>query len=78
MPIPGLAGKGINVRVSTMCDSRSLAGGTLMATGLIGADAQVYAVAQGILKPCPDGADEAGGPTRACITNGATIVRSAQ
>lgn len=40
-------GSRIDVTVSTLGDSKSLLGGTLLVTPLIGADGQVYAVAQG-------------------------------
>ena len=40
-------GTRIDVTVSAMCDSESLEGGTLIATPLLGADGQAYAVAQG-------------------------------
>ncbi len=42
-------GSTIDVEVSSMGDADSLAGGTLLMTPLIGADNQVYAVAQGAL-----------------------------
>ena len=40
-------GTRIDVTVSAMCDAESLEGGTLLATPLLGADGQAYAVAQG-------------------------------
>ena len=40
-------GSRIDVNVSTLGDSKSLLGGTLLVTPLIGADGQVYVVAQG-------------------------------
>ena len=40
-------GSHIDVSVSTLGDSKSLQGGTLLVTPLMGADGQVYAVAQG-------------------------------
>ena len=75
MPISGAKGEAIDVRVSAMCDSKSLADGALMVTALIGADAKVYAVGTGTLKSCSDEANDAHVPTRACIVKGATIVR---
>lgn len=47
--LPGFANQGsrIDVNVSAMGDSKSLQGGTLLVTPLMGADSQVYAVAQG-------------------------------
>jgi flagellar P-ring protein precursor FlgI len=49
--LPPFASQGsrIDVTVSALGDSRSLAGGQLLVTPLIGADQQVYAVAQGAL-----------------------------
>jgi flagellar P-ring protein precursor FlgI len=43
------SGSRIDVTVSALGDARSLAGGQLLVTPLIGADQQVYAVAQGAL-----------------------------
>src|SRR3954469_11848881 len=40
-------GSRIDVTVSTLGDAKSLQGGTLLVTPLLGADGQVYAVAQG-------------------------------
>ncbi len=40
-------GSKINVAVSTIGDAKSLQGGTLLATPLLGADGEVYAVSQG-------------------------------
>lgn len=49
--LPPFASQGsrIDVTVSALGDARSLAGGQLLVTPLIGADQQVYAVAQGAL-----------------------------
>jgi flagellar P-ring protein precursor FlgI len=75
-------GTRIDVTVSTACDAKSLEGGTLFATPLIGADGQAYALAQGSVAV---GAFTAGGnsgtsltrniPTNARVPNGATIER---
>ncbi|HVY88756.1 MAG TPA: flagellar basal body P-ring protein FlgI [Hyphomonadaceae bacterium] len=75
-------GTRIDVTVSAMCDGGSLEGGTLIATPLLGADGEAYAVAQG---PVAVGAFTAGGnsgtsltrnvPTTARIANGALIER---
>jgi len=43
----GRQGSRIDVNVSTIGDAKSLEGGTLLATPLLGADGEVYAVAQG-------------------------------
>jgi flagellar P-ring protein precursor FlgI len=47
--LPAFARQGspLDVQVSSLGDSKSLQGGTLMVTPLIGADGEVYAVAQG-------------------------------
>lgn len=47
MPAFSRSGAHIDVTVSTMGDATSLAGGVLLATPLLGADGEVYAVAQG-------------------------------
>lgn len=75
-------GSRIDVTVSALCDSESLEGGVLVATPLMGADGQVYAVAQGSVAV---GAFTAGGqsgtsltrniPTSGRIPNGALIER---
>lgn len=71
----------IDVTVSALGDAGSLQGGTLLVTPLIGADAQVYAVAQG---PLAVGGFVAEGdaatlvrgvPTSARISNGALVER---
>ena len=72
-------GSKMNVSVSAMGDARSLQGGILLATGLYGADGEVYSVAQG---PISIAGFEAGGggttvtkgvPTQGFIADGATI-----
>src|SRR5713101_9749794 len=47
--LPGFSRQGtrIDVTVSTLGDAKSLLGGTLLVTPLLGADGEVYAVAQG-------------------------------
>jgi flagellar P-ring protein precursor FlgI len=42
-------GQGLDVTVSTLGEAKSLRGGTLLMTPLLGADGQVYAIAQGNL-----------------------------
>ncbi len=78
------SGSTIDVQVSSMGDSKSLAGGTLLMTPLVGADGQVYAVAQGALTL---GAFSFGGkaaqvqknhPTVGRIAGGATVEKSIQ
>jgi len=81
--LPGFGSQGtpIDVTVSALGDAKSLQGGTLLVTPLLGADGNVYAVAQGSLTI---GGFEAGGdaakitrgvPTVGRIANGAIIER---
>ena len=42
-------GQGLDVTVSTLGEAKSLRGGTLLMTPMLGADGQVYAIAQGNL-----------------------------
>ncbi|MCP4377248.1 MAG: flagellar basal body P-ring protein FlgI [bacterium] len=71
----------IDVTVSTVDDSTSLRGGTLIMAPLKGADGQTYAVAQGSLSVGGFGASgqsasvTKGHPTVARIANGATVER---
>ena len=75
-------GARIDVSVASMCDAKSLLGGTLLVTSLQGADGQVYAVAQGSIQT---GAVSGGGssgssvtrgvPTAGRIASGATVER---
>ncbi|MBM86347.1 MAG: flagellar biosynthesis protein FlgA [Rhodospirillaceae bacterium] len=74
-------GTRIDVSISAVGDSESLLGGTLLVTPLVGADGEVYAVAQG---PIAVGGFEAGGdaetvtrgvPTNGRIASGAIIER---
>ena len=75
-------GSRIDVTVSALGDTSSLLGGTLIATPLMGADGNVYAVAQGQLAVggfSAEGADGSkiskGVPTSARIAGGAIIER---
>lgn len=74
-------GTRLDVTVSAMCDAKSLQGATLLATPLLGADGEVYAVAQGSLAISGFAAEgEAakitrGVPTVGRIANGALIER---
>lgn len=71
----------IDVTVSTMGDATNLTGGTLLATPLLGADGEVYAVAQGAVSIGGfKAASEAGNvtvtkgvPTSGFISNGAIV-----
>jgi len=79
MPAFSRQGNRIDVNVSTMGDATSLLGGTLLVTPLLGADAEVYAVAQGPLAVAGFSAGGAaqtvvkGVPTTGRIANGAIV-----
>lgn len=81
--LPPFIGRGqrIDVTVSALGDARSLLGGTLLITPLMGADGQIYAVAQGPVAVSGFAAQgEAasitqGVPTTGRVPNGATIER---
>jgi flagellar P-ring protein FlgI len=75
-------GARIDVNVSSMCDAKSLLGGTLLVTSLQGADGQVYAVAQGSVQTGAVSGSGASGssvtrgvPTAGRIASGATVER---
>ncbi len=74
-------GTRIDVQVSALGDASSLLGGTLLVTPLVGADGEIYAVAQGNVAVggfSVQGAAETvikGVPTSARIANGAIIER---
>jgi len=86
--IPAFAkpGSRLDVVVSSIGDAKSLAGGVLIQTPLLGADNKVYAVAQGTLSIgglSGSGGDAGGGasvtknhPTVGTIINGALVERS--
>ena len=65
LPAFGTQGTRIDVTVSALGDSKSLQGGTLLVTPLLGADGNVYAVAQGSLAITGFEAEGAGGQDRA-------------
>lgn len=76
-------GQTIDVTVSSIGNSKSLRGGTLIMSPLKGADGQVYAIAQGNLVVGGFGADGADGsrvvvnvPSVGRVPNGATVERS--
>jgi flagellar P-ring protein precursor FlgI len=81
--LPPFSRKGsrIDVTVSSLGDSSSLLGGTLLVTPILGADGEVYAVSQGQLAVggfAVAGAAESitkGVPTSARIANGAIVER---
>jgi flagellar P-ring protein precursor FlgI len=81
LPAFGTQGTRIDVTVSSLGDSKSLQGGTLLVTPLLGADGNVYAVAQGSLAIGGFSAEGdaakivKGVPTVGRIANGAIIER---
>lgn len=76
------AGERIDVTASALGDAKDLTGGTLLVTPLLGADGQVYAVAQGSMVTgaiTASGANSSftqGVPTVGRISNGAVVERS--
>ncbi|MBI3419738.1 MAG: flagellar basal body P-ring protein FlgI [Proteobacteria bacterium] len=74
-------GSHIDVTVSTMGDAKSLQGGTLLVTPLLGADGEVYAVSQGTIAVGGFAAEGKGAsvtkgvPTSGRISNGAIVER---
>src|SRR5271166_1236587 len=83
LPAFARSGSRIDVGVSALGDATDLTGGTLVVTPLLGADGEVYAVAQGALVTGAIAAKGAAGsvtkgvPTAARIANGATVEREA-
>lgn len=81
--LPPFATQGtrIDVTVSALGDADSLQGGTLLVTPLLGADGEVYAIAQGSLAIAGFSAEGAGAsitrgvPTTGRIANGALVER---
>ncbi len=67
-------GSTLDIQVSSMGDCKSLAGGTLLMTPLVGADGKVYAVAQG---PLAIGAFSFGGKAAQAQKNHPTVGRIA-
>lgn len=65
LPPFGRQGSRIDISVSTLGDAKSLEGGTLLATPLLGADGEVYAVAQG---PIAVGGFSASGQSGSSVT----------
>lgn len=74
-------GSRIDITISTMGDAKSLQGGTLLATPLMGADGNVYAVGQGAISiggfhaadPATGNSIDKGVSTSGFIANGAII-----
>ncbi|HYZ20910.1 MAG TPA: flagellar basal body P-ring protein FlgI [Rhodopila sp.] len=81
LPAFARSGSRIDVAVSALGDATNLTGGTLLVTPLLGADGEVYAVAQGALSTGAIAARGAatsvtrGVPTAGRIANGATVER---
>ena len=67
LPAFGASGAQIDASVSAMGDAKSLLGGTLLVTPLLGADGEAYAVAQGTVQT---GAVSAQGGSGSSITRG--------
>jgi flagellar P-ring protein precursor FlgI len=81
LPAFARSGSRIDVAVSALGDAKDLGGGTLLVTPLLGADGEVYGVAQGALTTGAVAARGQGAsvtrnvPTAARIANGATVER---
>ena len=81
LPAFARSGSRIDISVSALGDATNLGGGTLLVTPLLGADGEVYGVAQGALTSGAISAKGAGAsvtrgvPTAARIANGATVER---
>jgi flagellar P-ring protein precursor FlgI len=82
LPAFAAAGSHMDVNVSAMGDAKSLLGGTLLVTPLLGADGQAYAVAQGTVQTGSITASGASGsnvlkgvPTAGRIAGGAIVER---
>jgi flagellar P-ring protein precursor FlgI len=67
LPAFAASGSQIDATVSAMGDSKSLQGGTLLVTPLMGADGQAYAVAQGTVQT---GSVSAGGASGSSVSKG--------
>ena len=81
MPAFVKTGQRLDVTISAIGGAKSLRGGTLLMTPLLGADGETYAVAQGPLTLTGVSVDQAGSsiqigvPTSGRIPNGATVER---
>ena len=67
LPAFSATGSTIDITVSAMGDAKSLLGGTLLVTPLMGADGETYAVGQGTVQT---GAISAGGASGSSVTRG--------
>lgn len=82
LPAFARSGSKFNVIVSTIGDAKSIEGGILLAAPMLGADGNVYAVAQGqvavgglITTSSTSNATSKGVPTSGYISNGASVER---
>ena len=82
LPAFAAAGSSVDVSVAAMGDAKSLLGGTLLVTPLLGADGEAYAVAQGSVETGAIAASGASGtsvtkgvPTSGRIAAGASVER---
>jgi flagellar P-ring protein precursor FlgI len=82
LPPFAATGSAIDITVSAAGDAKSLLGGTLLVTSLVGADGQVYAVGQGTVQTGSVSASGASGssiskgvPTAGRISGGALVER---
>ena len=82
LPAFAATGSNIDISVSAMGDAKSLLGGTLLVTPLMGADGETYAVGQGTVQTGAISAQGASGssitrgvPTAGKIANGAEVER---
>ncbi len=81
LPAFARMGSRVDIAISALGDASNLTGGTLLVTPLLGADGEVYAVAQGALVTGAIAARGAAGsvtkgvPTAGRISNGATVER---
>lgn len=82
LPAFARSGSKFDISISTLGDAKSLEGGTLLAAPMLGADGNVYAVAQGqiatggiITASANSNATSKGVPTSGYISNGASVER---
>jgi flagellar P-ring protein precursor FlgI len=67
LPAFAASGSSVDVSVSALADAKSLQGGTLLVTPLLGADGEAYAVAQGTIET---GSISAGGASGTSVSKG--------
>ena len=67
LPAFAASGSSVDVSVSALADAKSLQGGTLLVTPLMGADGEAYAVAQGTIET---GSVSAGGASGSSVSKG--------